>query len=96
MMVREQVFEFLFSKTTLTPLILDRSEEHPFAKKTLNLLQKYVFTYFITLDYKPVLYAAECWWCSCNFFVVFSTIILCSERGLLHILPPDAGFPFGY
>jgi hypothetical protein len=38
MMIRDQVFELLFSRTTLTPLILDRSEERPFAKKTLNLL----------------------------------------------------------
>ena len=66
MMVRDQVFELLFSKTTLTPLILVMSEERPFAEKTLNLLQKDVFTYFITLDYKPVLYAVECWCCSCN------------------------------
>jgi hypothetical protein len=60
MMVRDQVFELLFSKTAFTPLILDRSEKRPFAKKTLNLLQKDVFTYFITLDYKPVLYAMGC------------------------------------
>ena len=38
MMVRDQVLELLFSKTSLTPLILDRSEERPFAEKILNLL----------------------------------------------------------
>ena len=71
MMVRGQVFELLFSKTTLTSLILDGCEERPFTEKTVNLLQKYVFTYFITTDCKPVLYAVECWWCSCNLLSYF-------------------------
>jgi hypothetical protein len=55
-MVRGELFERLFSKTALTPLIPDRSEERPFAEKTVNLLQTYVLTYFTTLDYKPAFY----------------------------------------
>jgi hypothetical protein len=51
MMVRDQVFERLFSNTPLTPPILDRNEERLFTEKTVNLLQKYVLTYFTTLDF---------------------------------------------
>lgn len=71
MMVRDQVFEILFSNTNLTPLILDRSEELQFAQKTVNLLQKYVYTYLTTLDYKPALYVVGCWWCNCNLLSYF-------------------------
>jgi len=88
MIVKDQVFELLSSKTTLMFLILDRNEERPLAEKTLNLLPKYVFTYFITQDYKPVLYAVECWWCSCNllsYFRLFQCVIhlVCSIYCLL-------------
>jgi hypothetical protein len=60
MMGRDTVFKALFSYTTLTPLIFDRSERRPFAEKTVELL-KNMFTYLSMLDYKPVLYAAGFW-----------------------------------